>query len=159
MEKEERFYVQIIKYGLVGVLNTLLTAFVIWVILFLFSNKNSHTTPSILLMTIANMAGYIVGVINSFILNRKWTFKSSASWKKSFVRFLTAFGICYLIQLGVVLWLSSLDMSLKWQINLKHYNFIITWAYVCQLVGIAIYFIFNFLLNKYYAFRVNNKYI
>lgn len=151
MKKEERFFIQIIKYGLVGVLNTLLTAIVIWIILFLFSDQNNNKQASAAVMVIANVSGYAVGVINSFILNRNWTFKSNSDWKGSFIRFFISFLICYILQLGVVLWLNSMDISFRWQID----DFIITWAYVCQLIGILIYSLLNFLLNKYYTFKVN----
>lgn len=156
MKKEERFFVQVIKYGLVGVLNTLLTATVIWCILFLFSNKN-NSSPSALLMSVANIAGYTVGVANSFILNRNWTFKSKTSWETALMRFLAAFTICYVIQLGIVLWLNALDVSFGWQINIGTHKLVITWAYVCQLIGIVVYSVLNFLLNKYYAFNVNKN--
>lgn len=153
MKKEGRFFIQLIKYGLVGVLNTLLTVIVIWIILFLFSEQNDQNHTPVFVMVIANITGYTVGIINSYILNRNWTFKSNSDWRGSFIRFLIAFGICYIIQLGIVLWLNSLNISFRWQTD----YFIITWPYVCQLIGIVIYSLLNFLLNKYYTFKVNKR--
>jgi putative flippase GtrA len=126
---------QMAKYGLVGILNTLLTAAVIWILLYLLSDGS----PSAFVMFIANSVGYLVGLINSFILNRNWTFKSKSNWKRSLFRFLIAFAVCYCLQLGVVLWLNRFGM--------------ITSAYLCQLIGIVVYSVLNFLLNKYYAFK------
>jgi putative flippase GtrA len=129
---------QLVKYGLVGVLNTLLTAVIIWILLYILSDQDSHESPSAFVMFIANSTGYLAGLINSFILNRNWTFKSKSDWKFSLLRFLIAFAVCYCLQLGVVLWLNSVEM--------------ITSAYLCQLVGIVVYSVLNFFLNKYYAF-------
>jgi putative flippase GtrA len=129
---------QMVKYGLVGMLNTLLTAAIIWILLYILSDEeNPESTPA-LIMLIANSTGYLAGLINSFILNRNWTFKSKSDWKLSLLRFLIAFAVCYGLQLGVVLWLNSVKL--------------IASAYICQLAGIAVYSVLNFFLNKYYAF-------
>lgn len=165
MEKRKIFFWQLIKYGLVGVLNTLLTAVVIWCVLFFFSRKSSNEPPSVLIMFTANALGYLVGLINSFILNRNWTFKSRSDWKRSFMRFFVVFGICYAIQLGFVLWLNEVVAAQEWQITLYQHKFMLTSAYTCQLAGIVVFSTLNFLLNKYYTFadkqqrvdRVNNK--
>lgn len=137
MKRTEVFVTQMVKYGLVGILNTLLTAAVIWVMLHLLSEKDNEGSTSSLVMFIANSLGYLVGLINSFILNRNWTFKSTSNWKVSLLRFLIAFGLCYCLQLGVVLWLNGILSS----------------AYICQLIGIVVYSALNFLLNKYYTFK------
>jgi len=152
MENRGVFFKQVVKYGLVGVLNTLLTAAVIWILLFILSDRSKEST-SAFVMFIANFTGYLVGLINSFILNRNWTFKSKSSWKGSLLRFLVAFGICYCLQLGVVLWLNNIIESREWAIGFGNYTFTLTSEYVCQLVGIVIYSVFNFLLNKYYTFN------
>jgi putative flippase GtrA len=130
---------QLAKYGLVGILNTLLTAAVIWILLYILSEGDRPESPSAFVMFIANSVGYLVGLVNSFVLNRNWTFKSKSNWKRSLFRFLIAFAVCYCLQLGVVLWLNRFGM--------------ITSAYLCQLIGIAVYSVLNFLLNKYYAFK------
>ncbi|MDR3117876.1 MAG: GtrA family protein [Mediterranea sp.] len=130
-----------VKYGLVGVLNTLLTAAIIWILLRILSDKDSPKPVPALIMFIANSTGYIAGLINSFILNRNWTFKSKSSWQLSLLRFLAVFAVCYCLQLSVVLWLNSFE--------------VIASAYICQLVGIVVYSALNFFLNKYYTFYEN----
>lgn len=152
-KKKKVFFWQLIKYGLVGVLNTLLTAVVIWGVLFFFSRRNGNEPLSASAMFLANSLGYLVGLVNSFILNRNWTFKSRLDWKRSFVRFLLAFGICYVVQLCLVLWLNQYIVEQEWQIMLYRYTFTLTSAYACQLVGIIVYAILNFLLNKYCIFN------
>ncbi len=139
MKKRNIFLKQVVKYGLVGILNTLLTAAIIWILLYILSDGSSKERPSAFIMFIVNAIGYLVGMINSFILNRNWTFESKSSWKGSLLRFMITFGICYCLQLGVVLWLNSV--------------IVFTSAYICQLIGIVIYSVCNFLLNKYYTFN------
>lgn len=156
MGKKRTLFWQLIKYGLVGVLNTLLTAVVIWSILFFFSRKDNTVSPTLLVMVSANVTGYLVGLVNSFILNRNWTFKSRSGWKRSFIRFIIAFGICYGVQLGVVLWLNGVVVEQKWQMEVWGYGFSLTSAYACQLAGIVVFSILNFLLNKYYTFGNGN---
>jgi putative flippase GtrA len=56
--------IQFIKFGLVGVSNTLLTFLVYTLLLKAFG----------VFYLLASAAGFIVGATNGFILNRKWTF-------------------------------------------------------------------------------------
>ena len=51
---------QAIKYGIVGVSNTVITAVVIWIMMKLFGCSD----------VVSNMVGYIAGVLNSFIWNK-----------------------------------------------------------------------------------------
>lgn len=153
MEKRVVFFKQMVKYGLVGILNTLLTAVVIWILLYILSDKDSNKPVSALVIVIANFTGYLAGIINSFILNRNWTFKNKSNWKISLFRFLIAFAVCYCLQLGVVLWLNAFIEAGEWKIGFSRYTFIVTSAYICQLVGIVVYSVLNFLLNKYYTFQ------
>ena len=133
---------QIIKYGLVGIVNTLLTAVIIWIVLFLFSGINNRTPLPVSILFLANALGYTAGLISSFVLNRNWTFESKANGKNSFVRFFLVFLLCYSIQLVVVWWLNKEVPGIS--------------AYVCQLVGMAVYAVLNFTLNKYYTFGYKN---
>lgn len=119
---------QAIKYGIVGVGNTLITALVIWVMM-----KICGFSP-----IISNATGYVAGVLNSFIWNKQWTFQSSAGWGSSAIRFGVVFGICYLLQLGLVMYL---DAHLPID---PYYN---------QLIGMAFYTVVNFIMNKLYTFK------
>ena len=74
---------QAIKYGIVGVSNTVITAVVIWIMMKLFGCSD----------VVSNMVGYVAGVLNSFIWNKQWTFLSSAGWIGSAVRF----GVVYVL--------------------------------------------------------------
>lgn len=56
---------QAIKYGVVGLSNTLITMIVIWVMMKLFGCREG----------LSNLTGYVAGILNSFIWNKQWTFK------------------------------------------------------------------------------------
>ncbi|MDR1500225.1 MAG: GtrA family protein [Tannerellaceae bacterium] len=119
---------QALKYGVVGLGNTLLSLFVIWVMMKVFGFS----------AVVSNVTGYVAGVLNSFIWNRRWTFKSSDRLAGSAIRFALVFGICYLLQLGLLVYLEAgLPAS----------------AYYNQVIAMAFYTALNFLMNKYFTFK------
>ncbi len=118
---------QFFKYSLVGILNTLIGLSVIY---FLFNVLHFH-------YIVANIIGYGCGLINSFILNKKWTFESKRHFSKEIFPFLLVFGICYVINLLAVIF--------SVEVFKIHPN-------IAQLIGIAIYSVSNFLINKYWTF-------
>ena len=120
---------QAIKYGVVGVINTLITAVVIWVMMKLLGCSD----------VVSNVVGYIAGVLNSFIWNKKWTFKSSEKWIGSAIRFGVVFGICYLLQLGLLVFVLNPYLAID-----PYYN---------QLIAMAFYTAINFVMNKFYTFK------
>ena len=124
----KKIFIEAFKYGIVGVINTLLTLAIIWIMRSVIGTS----------LIISNVTGYTIGFLNSFILNRLWTFKCNYNWKKEFIKFLIAFIVCYLIQLTFVLLLEKYT-ELKEQYT--------------TLSGMVIYTGINFLLNKYFTFK------
>ena len=120
---------QAIKYGVVGVINTLITAGVIWFMMKLLGCAD----------VVSNVVGYIAGVLNSFIWNKKWTFKSTEKWLGSAIRFGVVFGICYLLQLGLLVFVLNPYLAID-----PYYN---------QLIAMAFYTAINFVMNKFYTFK------
>ena len=104
---------QAIKYGIVGVSNTVITAVVIWIMMKLFGCSD----------VVSNMVGYVAGVLNSFIWNKQWTFRSSAGWIGSAVCFGVVFGVCYLLQLGLLVYVLNPYLSID-----PYYNQLIAMA-------------------------------
>lgn len=119
---------QVVKYGVVGLANTLLTALVIWVCMELFL-----WDP-----VVSNVVGYAIGLINSFVWNRRWTFRSNASMHKAFLKFGVSFAVCYAAQLAVL-------------IELNDFNFFE--PYYNQLLAMVFYTALNFVCNKYFTFN------
>ena len=120
--------IQAVKYGLVGVSNTLITAIVVAVLMKLAGCSEF----------LSNLLGYIAGVLNSFIWNKKWTFQDTQLWYRSAFRFGLAFAICYTLQYSLVLFLNE-------YLPIDHlYN---------HYIGMLFYMVINFLANKFYAFK------
>ena len=88
--RNKSILIQLLKFGIVGVANTLLTALTIWLLL-----KVLHYTDYL-----SNIIGYCIGLINSFIWNRKWTFENNRNVKETVFKFIVTFAISYLVQLG-----------------------------------------------------------
>lgn len=132
---------QFVKYCIVGVLNTLVTLGVIYICKS-FLGWNLY---------LSNVLGYVAGVVNSFLCNKSWVFKSDGSYMREAVRFLAGFLVCYLLQLWVV-----------WAITAKsiigHNNFavlgiVISGYGIATLVGNVVYTLANFVYNRMVTFR------
>ena len=126
--KASKSLIQFVRFGIVGISNTLLTALMIWILL-----KVLHYSDYF-----SNIVGYIVGLVNSFIWNRKWTFDSKTKVTDTLFKFILTFGVSYLFQLGnlyILLHYTSID------------------SYVSQLLSIVVYTGINFVLNKIYTFK------
>lgn len=149
----KNFWIQAIKYGIVGVLNTLLTALAIWVMMHFVFKVRGDGDVSSTVMTVSNTVGYIVGIINSFLWNRFWTFKSKRSWKVDFLKFILAFLVCFIPQLILVNLLNKYVPLNSIDFTILNKHFVISFAYICQLIGMVFYTVLNFLMNKYYTFR------
>ena len=137
---------QAVKYSLVGVLNTLLTLVIIWIMTKMLGCSEAFS----------NFIGYFVGLINSFFLNRKWTFKSAGSIIVGAVKFFAVFAVCYLLQFCVLLLLNHYCPD-----NPPLYSFFvpilkyfkIDALFYIQMLSMVVYTIVNFLINKYYTFK------
>jgi putative flippase GtrA len=134
-----KFIVQAFRYGIVGVMNTLLTAVIIWLMMRIVFHVKGGQDASSTAVSVSNITGYIAGLINSFVWNRRWTFQSRKHWRTDFLKFILAFLICYIPQLLLVMLLNSYVAGLS--------------AYICQIIGIVFYTALNFLCNKYYTFN------
>ena len=124
----KKSYIQFLKFGIVGIFNTLLTAATIWFLL-----KVLHCSDYF-----SNFVGYIIGLLNSFIWNRKWTFESKTKVSVTVFKFIVTFAISYLFQLGnlyLLLHFTPID------------------PYLCQILSIVVYTLINFILNKNYTFK------
>ena len=119
---------QFVKYGLVGVLNTIITISVIFIFMKLLNVS----------YIISNIVGYLFGFINSFFLNKIWTFKSKKSIGRESFFFILIFVICYFIQLVFLI-------ILKEKLLVK--------PEYAQIIAMGFYTIINFLGNKFITFK------
>jgi putative flippase GtrA len=149
----KQWIAQACKYGIVGVVNTLLTAAVIGLMMrFWFQLNNGSAAPA-LALSVSNIVGYAAGLVNSFVWNRRWTFHSRTHWKIDFLKFVGAFLVCYIPQLLLVMLLNQYAHLPSLQLRTSHFETTVSAAYLCQLIGIVFYTTLNFLSNKYYTFK------
>lgn len=83
---------QFVKFGIVGVSNTLLTFGVYTLLLKVFG----------VWYLAASGIGFAVGAVNGFLLNRKWTFREHVGDRLTPVRWTTVQGCGLLVNLGLV---------------------------------------------------------
>ncbi|MEA2095912.1 MAG: GtrA family protein [Candidatus Cloacimonadota bacterium] len=119
---------QFIKFGMVGLLNTLITISIIFIFMMLLNVS----------YILSNIIGYLFGFVNSFILNKIWTFKSKKPIGRESFFFVLIFAICYLLQLLLLIVLKE---------NLK-----IIPEYA-QLIAMGLFAVLNFSGNKFITFK------
>jgi putative flippase GtrA len=120
-------YIQFIKFGIVGLGNTLIT-FIVYFILVKLS----------VYYVMANIIGYIAGVINSFFWNSSWVFKKS----KRDLSLLIKFVIVNLITLAITSFILYIGVD---KLNMS--------KYVAQIISTLIGILFNYTLNKLWTFK------
>lgn len=124
--------IQLLRFTLVGLLNTGLGYAVIFACMgWLGWNPFA-----------SNVAGYAVGMLVSFTLNRQFTFRSTGDARREGARFLLIFLLAYLANL-IVLWLLVRWLQLD--------------VVVSQVLAGVVYFGMSFVLNKYYVFADRSR--
>jgi len=119
-----------IRFCLVGISNTLVSLVAIYSLMYLGVNYK-----------LANLVGYIIGLINSYIWNRRWVFNSK---NKRVIKEALAF-------LGVFIFSYGLQyLSLIFLVQHQEIN-----RYLAQLVSMVMYTVLSFMLNKYLTFSEN----
>ena len=123
--------VRIFRFAVIGTLNALITAFVIWLMM---DELSYDYIP-------ANITAYIVAQIHNFIWSKYWIFpienKKTNIWKQMLF-FCSAFGLAYSAQfLFLVTLVECGDVN----------------EYLAQFLGLFIYGTVNFIVNKKLTFR------
>ncbi|RHJ87661.1 GtrA family protein [Parabacteroides sp. AM08-6] len=120
--------VRIIRFILVGTLNALIAALVIWLMM---EELDCNYIAS-------NITAYIVAQINNFFWSKYWIFTSNAGkFQREIPLFLLAFGCAYGAQfLALLLMVEGLDLN----------------EYLAQFLGLFVYGAVNFLMNKKVTF-------
>lgn len=124
--------VRVLRFAIVGTMNALITAAVIGICMHILD----------LNYLITNIAAYTVAQINNFFWSKHWVFGSE---EKRYMRevsfFLIAFGFAYLAQfLLLLLLVEACGMN----------------KYLAQFLGLFIYGLVNFLMNRSVTFRSSN---
>jgi putative flippase GtrA len=132
---------QFVKYALVGVMNTLVTLIVIYVTKSFLGIKPMG----------ANAIGYACGLVNSFIWNKTWVFRSDGGAAREAIRFALGFALCYALQF-IIVWALTYRSALggmQWEIL----GLTFSGYAAATLVGNIGYTVANFIYNRTVTFR------
>lgn len=127
---------QFIKFGIVGVSNTLISYVTYTICVFLGANY-----------LIGNLVGFVVSVLNSFYWNNKYVFKSGEGQTRSWIATLLKTFAAYA---GTGLVLSSVLLVL-W-IDVLHIP-----ELIAPLINLVVTIPLNFLINKFWAFKTKSE--
>lgn len=131
MEKLKKLFFQAVKFGLVGVINTLVDYGVYTLLLFVPFFKENYV--------LAQVLGYSAGLINSLVLNKRWTFSQREPMTKGQ---LASFLLVNLVALAV-----STGILVLTQENLQLNR------YAGKIIATVGSMAVNFLGNKLLVFR------
>lgn len=137
---QKNHIVQFVKYCMVGVLNTMVCLGTIFICKSLLG-INPY---------VSNAIGYLAGVLNSFLWNRRWVFRSHGRYSREAVRFMAGCGLCYLAQLAVVMVLNQSQFG-QYEFDLR--IFVLSGYGVATLLGNVVYTLCNFVYNRLVVFR------
>ena len=136
--KTVRLFWQFVKFGIVGVSNTLISLAVTWGVMAIFNFGFSvYTTWS---LNVSTTVGYVAGVCNSYFWNKRYVFKSAKekSGKKAFAKMFLCYGVTYLISMVLM------DIMVE-------YLHIPGW--IAPIPRLVITIPLNFIANKLWAFK------
>ncbi|MEB7601546.1 GtrA family protein [Raoultella terrigena] len=115
-----------LKYVMVGLLNTAITA----VVIFLLMSAGVG-------IYISNALGYMLGILFSFVVNSLFTFSTTLTGKR-FIKFLASCAVC---------WVANI-------ITVKIFLMIFSdFIYIAQLCGMIVYTISGYLINKLWVMK------
>lgn len=133
-----------VKYNLIGIMNTLITLAVVWVLHQLLDWN----------LELSNFLGFVAGGCNSYIMNRIWNFKSSnkksAEIYRFLIVFLCAYGLNFLVLEGSVYALENFHCLESFS------NFVEQFmkpSYFANIVANVVYVFASFTLYKKWVFK------
>jgi putative flippase GtrA len=118
----------LLRYLLVGCVNTAVGLGLIYLCMYALGMRNAP----------ANLLGYAVGVLVSFLLNKTWTFAHQGRYLPALGRFLVVLLVAYGANLLTVLLLAD-----RWEFN----------RYLAQAAGVIPYTLIGYLGSRWFAFR------
>ncbi|MSR68317.1 GtrA family protein [Candidatus Saccharibacteria bacterium] len=163
---------QVGRFGLVGILNTLVDFVVLNILvatllpktLVIFSISLFGNTYNITGPILAGIISGTAAMINSFVFNKNFTFKAKklATRKLAMFFVITAFGLCIIrpiilyIFSDVWLWPSQLAYNISSWLHLP-FSRDFTDVNLALVAAIAVVLVYNYLMYKYYIFKNEDK--
>lgn len=132
---------QFARYIMVGVMNTLITL----VVIFLCKSVIGVN------QWVSNAIGYVAGMVNSFLWNKVWVFKSrSRAYRTEALKFIVGFLLCYGLQL-LATWLITRAFG---DAELEIPGFMTVSGYgIATILGMVFYTVANFVFNRAVTFK------
>lgn len=127
-----KLFIQFIKFGLVGISNTLISLFIYYLCIFCGVNY-----------IMSNTLAFIISVINAYYWNNRYVFKNDIDMMKrsvikSFIKVFSSYSFTFVLgTVLLILWVHILHIS----------------ELIAPLINLCITIPLNFLLNKFWAFR------
>ena len=126
--KIQKTFQQFMKFGIVGVSNTLISLVIYYILLFIGIQY-----------IFANAIAFTLSVLNAFYWNRKYVFKSRDGSKvRQLVKVYVSYGLTFALSTGL----------LVFQVEIMGVSYLIA-----PLINLCITTPLNFTLNKAWAFR------
>ncbi len=145
---------QFVKFGIVGISNTVIN----WVVYAICIRLGAH-------YMLANLAGFLVSVLNAYYWNNKYVFKEKGDgrvWWKALLRTYVAYGATGLVLNTVLLyfWLDLLHIEIwlepfyQWcrSIGIVFESADQMAEYIAPVFNYCITIPLNFILNKFWAY-------
>lgn len=140
--------VQLVKYGVIGASNTLITLASFYVL-------NSQLGVP---YTFSNVIGYVLGVVNSFVWNRTWVFKAKSNLKREAVLFIIGFLACWVLQMAVSVFLLE---GLRWkslpQDIIPFFPMEKPGQNIVMVIAMVFYTLANYIYNRMVTFKEQEK--
>ena len=147
---------QFIKFGLVGVSNTLISEAIYVIIVLLKGNY-----------LFASFMGFVISVLNAYYWSNKYVFKEDAEgekrvWWKVLLKTYVAYSWGFLVNLCLlILWIDILHISqymdpvlrLLAHFNIYSFDAEVIGNIIAEGVNLILVIPMNFLINKYWAYR------
>ena len=131
---------QFMKFGLVGASGVVVNLAVFNLTMWAWSWLTGHQGGDLPLAAeyLANALGFAVSVFSNYVINRRWTFRSTASKRREMPRFYVVSATAYAVNL-LVFHLCRVQLELPPNLS--------------QLLAIACVTPINFVFNKLWSFR------
>lgn len=155
--KKGKSLIQLIKFAIVGASNTLVDMIVntgLSFVLNLFFSGNW-------IVYLCKAVGYCCGILNSYILNSRWTFREEhRKDKREVFGFIAVNILVLLISFGLIYAFKNLLHLDEWWMarGLPEWlTKVITGELFCSLLATCICIPVNFILNKLFVFKGNER--
>lgn len=133
-----------VKYNAIGIVNTLITLVVSWVLLHLLDWS----------LEVSNFLGFVAGGINSYLMNRIWNFKSENRKRTEVVRFIVVFLLSYALNfVALEACVYVLDHAACLQPFCTWVSQFMKPSYVANIVANVVYVLASYTLYKKWVFR------